>query len=103
VPGEVARLELEESIDASGYAIPASALVRGSAGLWACYAVVSDDRGGWRVARRDVEILHTFGDEVFVRGALGDGERIAADGVHRLVQNQKVEPVSAVASLTAAR
>lgn len=103
IPGEVARLELDEAIDASGYAVPASALVRGSAGLWACYAVIPDEGTCWRVVRRDVEILHTFGDEVFVRGALGDGERIAADGVHRLVQNQKVEPVSAIESLTAAR
>ena len=51
--------------------------------------------GGQRVARRDVEVLHATTDRVFVRGALAAGERVIADGVHRVVPGQRVEAVAA--------
>ncbi|WP_197455330.1 efflux RND transporter periplasmic adaptor subunit [Stieleria neptunia] len=50
------------------------------------------DRVQHRVERRDVEVLHTTADRVFVRGAIGAGDQIVASGVHRLVAGQSVRP-----------
>jgi multidrug efflux pump subunit AcrA (membrane-fusion protein) len=95
LPGQVVRLEVPEEIATSGFRLPASALVSASRGLWSCYAVVSDDNGALRAERRDVEVLHTSGEEVVVRGTLQDGEAIVAGGTHRVAHGQLVRVVPA--------
>ncbi|HMO13435.1 MAG TPA: HlyD family efflux transporter periplasmic adaptor subunit [Pirellulaceae bacterium] len=41
--------------------------------------------------RRDIEVLQIDTDRVFVRGAIVDGERFVANGVHRLTAGQRVQ------------
>ncbi len=94
LPGQIVRLEVPEQIDLTGFRLPTSALVSASRGLWSCYAVVSDGEGCQRVQRRDVEVLHTSGEHVVVRGTLQAGESIVAAGTHRVAQGQLVEVVS---------
>ena len=43
--------------------------------------------------RRVVEVLHTEGDQVLVRGTLQDGELVVIDGLHRIVAGQLVRTV----------
>lgn len=86
-PGSVVRWALPESVDESGFWLPTTALTRGSRGLWSAFAV--SDEGV--IARVDLELLHTEADRVFVRGAVVTGDRIVADGVHRLAAGQRVE------------
>jgi multidrug efflux pump subunit AcrA (membrane-fusion protein) len=97
VPGQVVRLQLQEVTTVDGFWLPTSALTRGARGVWACYAVAPDpgfDNAG-RVERRDVEILHTTGERVFVRGTLTGGERVVAAGTHRVTAGQLVRSIDA--------
>lgn len=92
--GQVARLELQETIDAPGFWLPLTALTKGERGLWACYALVPDAQGdasALRTEPRLVEILHTDNSRVFVRGLLQAGERVVKTGTHRLVAGQRVQ------------
>ena len=60
----------------------------------------------YRVARRDVEVLHTeseasltdgvSGNRAFVRGLVAEGDRVITSGTHRIVANQLVTPKSPV-------
>lgn len=90
--GQVARLELMQTIDEAGYWLPITALTEGDRGLWVCYATVSDgpDSETYRVEPRQVELLEQQGDRAFVRGLLQDGDQIIASGLHRVVPGQQV-------------
>jgi multidrug efflux pump subunit AcrA (membrane-fusion protein) len=94
LPGQIVRLEVPEETAVAGIRLPTSALISARRGLWSCYAVVSDEDGQRRVQRRDVEVLHTSGEQVVVRGTLLAGEPIVADGTHRVAHGQLVEIVS---------
>ena len=66
--------------------------------LWSVFAIVgrqsaSDNTGG-RVERRDVEVLHTTAERVFVRGAIDEGDQIVGSGIHRLVPGQAVRVIA---------
>lgn len=91
VPGQVARLEIEEQISVSGYPVPSTALIKGSRGLWSVYVVEKNPDGSTVIARRDVELLWTQGDHSLVRGTLQAGDQIVATGAHRVVPGQKVQ------------
>ena len=97
--GQVARLKLSETIADSGYWLPTTALVRGIRGLWSCYIlgnpenVANDPQTAFRVERRDVEVLQTESERVFVRGTLQKNDRVIVNGNHRLVTGQLVRPV----------
>ena len=90
--GALARLLLETRREAPGFWLPISALTESRRGLWAAYAVVAEpgERSWHRVERRELTMLHAESDRAFVRGTLGDGERLVASGVHRLVSGQRV-------------
>lgn len=102
VPGQVVRLELEQPVDGRGYWLPTSALVRGNRGLWSCYAVVPnrEEANAEMIERRDLEILYTQGERVFVRGTLTPGDVIVADGTHRVVAGQLVRRAEQTAATT---
>ncbi len=97
VPGQVARLQLVETVASPGFWLPITALTKGERGLWSCLALipVSDDAAaGFRVEPRSVEILHTENNRVFVRGLLQAGEHVVKSGTHRIVAGQRVQPIS---------
>ncbi|NEO29904.1 MAG: HlyD family efflux transporter periplasmic adaptor subunit [Symploca sp. SIO3C6] len=109
-PGQVARLEIAQTIATKGYWLPATALVRGDRGLWSCYALVEVEKSQdasitlsenvtktYRVERRDVEVLHTHSDtsnglsqRVLVRGTLRAGDSVIINGTQRIVPGQLV-------------
>jgi len=98
LPGEIARLDLEQTVRARGYWVPTTALVKGRRGLWSVF-LVEPPAGAdgaservHRVRRAQVEVLHTGTDRVFVRGAVRNGQRIVAAGVDRVVPGQAVRP-----------
>jgi len=99
--GQVARLQLTETISDTGYWLPTTALVRGVRGLWSCYilgkpsqskSITNGSNQSFRVEQRDVEILHNTGDRVLVRGTLQTGDQVIINGIHRLVPGQLVRP-----------
>ena len=81
---------------AAGFWLPLTALTESSRGLWACFVVdaLGDGRGGsaatHTLARRELEVLHTDGNRVYVRGTLQDGEQVVSEGLQRLVPGQRV-------------
>ncbi|WPZ35792.1 efflux RND transporter periplasmic adaptor subunit [Thalassobaculum sp. OXR-137] len=90
--GELAILDVTKFVADEGYWLPLGALVGGRRGLWDALALVrtEDEPALYRTVRRNVEVLQTETDRVFVRGAIADGDLIVADGVHRIVPGQIV-------------
>lgn len=91
IPGQVIRLAMEEPVEMRGFWLPLSALARGERGLWSAYAVVPGKvEGELILEKRQIEVLHTEGDRVLVRGTLKSGDRMVVDGIHKLANNQRV-------------
>lgn len=98
-PQQIARLETRQSVLATGYQLPITALVRGERGLWSCYVLVEAEKHKgsalaqlYQVERRDVEVLHTEGNRVLVRGTIQSGDTVIIDGTQRIVPGQLVRP-----------
>ncbi|MEZ6119081.1 MAG: efflux RND transporter periplasmic adaptor subunit [Pirellulaceae bacterium] len=89
VPGQVVRAEIQQPVPIDGFLLPIQALTQGRLGLWSVFVVQSVDQQ-WVIQRRDVELLHTEGELVVVRGMLEEAEQVVADGVHRLAEGQIV-------------
>ena len=111
--GATASLAVNEQQTASGYWVPSTALIAGERGLWSVYVLsLANDGEGYRVARRDVELLHSENSSEnstdtstlrptqsvtrsFVRGLVAEGDRIITSGTHRVVTGQLVVPSDA--------
>lgn len=92
LPGMLAHLELPRTLQEPGYRVPVSALTRADRGLWACFVILQEQeqRGFRLLERREVEILHTDGEFVYVRGLVQPGEDIVASGLSRVTDGQRV-------------
>lgn len=97
LPGDLARLSLEEPVEADGFWVPVQSLAEGERGLWTNYVAVPVQReesltaGATHVLEpRPVEIIHEDADRVFVRGALESDELLVTDGLQRVVPGQQV-------------
>ncbi|NEQ44875.1 MAG: efflux RND transporter periplasmic adaptor subunit [Leptolyngbya sp. SIOISBB] len=101
--GQTARVGITETIPTEGMWLPAQALIQDIRGLWSVYVVMPADSETEPdiVQPKSVEILHEEsrkdttqeGLRVFVRGTVQPGDRIVADGVHRLIPGQPVTTV----------
>ncbi|NJO50989.1 MAG: biotin/lipoyl-binding protein [Leptolyngbyaceae cyanobacterium RM2_2_4] len=105
-PGQTVRVELTETIAASGLWLPTQALTQDIRGLWSAYVLVpiaeeTDEEDIYEVQPTAVEILHQESvseaaqnePRVLVQGTLQEGDRIVANGIHRLVPGQQVRPI----------
>lgn len=97
--GTLGYLATRRTLDASGFWLPLAALTDSRRGLWAAYVVEPEDGtdGSTPVgtlSRRDVQMIHMDGDRAFVTGVLKPGEKVVADGVHRLVPGLRVQMVA---------
>ncbi len=90
-PGEVCQLSLSRDVPGAGYWLPISALTRQTRGLWSVFVVAADATGDDHIVRRFLEVLHLEGDRAWVRGMLDDGDRVVANGTHRIVAGQRVK------------
>ncbi|MEM9219589.1 MAG: efflux RND transporter periplasmic adaptor subunit [Cyanobacteria bacterium P01_F01_bin.150] len=96
LPGQVAELQLTDTINSPGYWLPTTALVEAAQGLWSCYVlspqhtVTNENQPIFQVEENIVEILHTQGDRVLVRGTLQPNQQVITDGIHRIVPGQNV-------------
>jgi multidrug efflux pump subunit AcrA (membrane-fusion protein) len=98
-PGQTVRVDLIETIPTQGYWLPTEALSQGIRGLWICYVLTQSENtepGLYEIQQQSVEILHQQSDRVLVRGTLQAGDRIVANGTHRLVPGQKVRPIGVI-------
>ncbi len=54
---------------------------------------MKDSDGGMAAVREVVEVLHVSGDRAYVRGSINDGDKLIADGVHRIAPGTLVAPL----------
>ena len=86
---------LTERILVQTIELPLTALTESSRGIWAVYVAEPGATEGGPddasvLSRRQVELLHLVGENVYVRGTLEPGERVVSAGLHRLVPGQRV-------------
>ena len=87
--GDLASLELAQTIEDPGFWLPLSSLTESSRGLWSCYAAEPAE-DGYQLARRELELLHQTETHAFVRGTLRDDELVVLEGLHRLTPGMPV-------------
>lgn len=91
VPGTMVYLQLPQTIQQKGYWVPISALTDGLRGLWAIYTLQpTQAEGEYRVEARSVRVAYSEQNRAYIIGDLADRKRIVADGVHRIVNGQRV-------------
>jgi membrane fusion protein, multidrug efflux system len=88
--GDVVELVVHRQVSAKGFWSPRTALIEGRKGLWDVLTVVQSPRGAV-IEREAVEVLHSNGDQVFVRGTLAETAEVVAGGAHRVIPGQRVE------------
>lgn len=94
--GQTAKLVLAQRQTQPGFWLPSTAVIAGERGLWSAYVLKSTDQDQvFSVARRDLEVLHTAGDLIYVRGMLNPQEQVIAKGTHRLAPGQLVTVANA--------
>ncbi len=92
--GDLARVELERTVDEPGFWLPVQSLTEGVRGLWSVYTIEASSIASEPavIRRHDVEILHPQTDRVYVRSALTDRSRVVVGGLHRLAPGMAVRP-----------
>ncbi|MBT2786267.1 MULTISPECIES: efflux RND transporter periplasmic adaptor subunit [unclassified Halomonas] len=90
VPGDLAELRYTITEPASGYWVPLDSLQAADRGLWNVLVAEPLENDHYRVAQASVELLHSEGDQAFVRGTLAPGMRLITSGTHRITPGQQV-------------
>lgn len=90
VPGDLAELRYTITEPASGYWVPLDSLQAADRGLWNVLVAEPLENDHYRVAQASVELLHSEGDQAFVRGTLAPGMRLITSGTHRVTPGQQV-------------
>ncbi|MCZ4336804.1 efflux RND transporter periplasmic adaptor subunit [Shewanella colwelliana] len=98
INGELAYLNYGKRVEHSGYWIPLSSLTDGLRGLWNIYVLVEEEKGQYRIERRDIEILYTRGEQAYITGAIRNNEMYVTHGLHKLVVGEVVTLNTDVAS-----
>ncbi|MCC5972747.1 MAG: efflux RND transporter periplasmic adaptor subunit [Rubellimicrobium sp.] len=89
VLGDTVALLLAQVVDDPGFWAPLSALREGARGSWSVMAVEATADGD-RTLPAAVEVIHSDGARVFLRGALPPGARIVAEAPDRVAPGQLV-------------
>lgn len=87
--GQTGRLALQQPVADRGAWAPVSALKQGVRGLWTVLTVEGAPDAPV-VGIEAVEILHSDGARVFLRGTFADGALVIVDGPHRTTPGQRV-------------
>jgi hypothetical protein len=87
--GDTVALILEQTVAEPGFWAPLGALREGVRGSWSVMAVEATPEGD-RTVSAAVEVIHSDGAQVFLRGALPPGARIVAQAPDRVAPGQIV-------------
>lgn len=90
--GQTARVLLTDTVEAEGLWVPVTTLKEGLRGQWTLLVVDNEDI----VRALSVQVLHTQGDRVFVRGAFPSGVELITAGPQRVTVGQSVDPQPAI-------
>ncbi len=89
VLGSTVALILEQRLEEAGFWAPLSALREGVRGSWSVMALEQTAEGD-RTLPAAVEVIHTEGARVYLRGQLPPGARIVAEAPDRVATGQLV-------------
>jgi RND family efflux transporter MFP subunit len=89
-PGDLAYLRISVPIAKQGTWLPDTAVTEGVRGTWVVYAVRNPGNEGSQLEARSVVIHHARGNELFVSGALENGDRVVTSGLQRLAPGQMI-------------
>jgi len=89
VLGDTVALLLAQTVDDPGFWAPLGALREGARGSWSVMALETSPEGD-RTLPAAVEVIHSDGNRVFLRGALPPGARIVAEAPDRVAPGQLV-------------
>ena len=89
VLGDTVALRLTQAVDDPGFWAPLSALREGVRGSWSVMAVEATPEGD-RTRPAAVEVIHSDGNRVFLRGVLPEAARIVAEAPDRVAPGQLV-------------
>ena len=89
VDGQTVRIEFAIPNTEPGMWLPTEALQRQVRGLWSVLVLEEED-GNEIVARRDVELLATWGQWSRVRGTLEEEDRVIVSGSNRVSAGQRI-------------
>lgn len=89
VLGDTVTLILTQTVDDPGFWAPLSALREGARGSWSVMAIEATLEGD-RTLPAAVEVIHSDGNRVFLRGDLPAGARIVAEAPDRVAPGQFV-------------
>ena len=87
--GEPLTLQYREPVTMGGGWLPMSALLEGQRGVWNVLRIETVGAQSQTI-RESVEVLDIQGDRVFVRGTLATGDRVVANGTHRITPGTPV-------------
>lgn len=90
--GDLARLEIERTVEERGFWVPVQALTEGTRGLWSLYVfdAVAGRAGHATLRRAEVEVLHLETDRAFIRGPLEAARPFVSGGLHRVAPGMVV-------------
>ncbi|HKJ17268.1 MAG TPA: efflux RND transporter periplasmic adaptor subunit [Xanthomonadales bacterium] len=91
-PGEIAYLRLGVAMEVAGSWLPDTAVTEGLRGTWVVYAAVPEGDGQAVLEARSVVIHHATADQLFVSGAVSEGDLVVSTGLHRFAPGQAVKP-----------
>lgn len=86
--GQTAQLQLSHTVETPGLWVPVTTLKEGLRGQWTIMVVDANDT----VRSLSVQVLHTQGDQVFVRGAFPEDTQLITTGPQRVTVGQTVAP-----------
>jgi len=89
VLGDTVALLLTQAVDDPGFWAPLSALREGVRGSWSVMALEATPEGD-RTLPAAVEVIHSDGNRVFLRGDLPEAARIVAEAPDRVAPGQLV-------------
>ena len=91
-PGVIAYLSLAVEIGIEGSWLPDSAVTEGVRGTWVVFAAVPSGDNRATLETRSVVIHHANAGELFVSGAIENGDQVISGGLHRFAPGQLVKP-----------
>ncbi|MEM9341943.1 MAG: efflux RND transporter periplasmic adaptor subunit [Pseudomonadota bacterium] len=86
--GQTARLLLSDTVEMPGIWVPVTTLKEGQRGQWTLLAVDGENT----VRSMTVQVVHSAGDQVFVRGAFPKDAQLITTGPQRVTVGQTVDP-----------
>jgi RND family efflux transporter MFP subunit len=89
-PGTLAYVGLGVPVQTTGAWLPDVAVTEGARGTWVVYAAVGQGDREAVLESRSVVVHHARGGDLYVSGALQDGDEVVATGLHRLAPGQRV-------------